>query len=181
VCEGELRQVAGRGNFELSEKAYLDIINAKTAQLCGCCCRLGAHYAGAPSEVVESLAACGDYLGMAFQIVDDVLDLAGSEAETGKSLGSDLAQGKATLPLIRLLSLADANERREMTALLQKGDDRSRALLCERIAGCGALDYALDKARHFARLAESKLHVLPSTDAVDALHEVLRFVVLRRT
>jgi octaprenyl-diphosphate synthase len=103
TCEGELRQGLERGNLDLTEAEYFEIIQGKTAELIACCCRLGAIYAGARPEVVESLARYGLHLGVAFQIADDLLDLVGEEAKTGKSLGTDLEQQKLTLPLIRLL------------------------------------------------------------------------------
>src|SRR5436309_12027933 len=100
VCEGELCQVLQRGNLELSEEEYFDVIDGKTAELTACCCVLGAHYAGASAEVVEALGRYGRYVGQAFQIADDLLDLVGEEDAAGKSLGTDLEQGKLTLPLI---------------------------------------------------------------------------------
>src|SRR6266568_4164137 len=103
VCEGELHQTVQRGNWTLTERDYLDIVEAKTAELTSCCARLGALYSGAEPEIVESLARYGRWLGIAFQIADDLLDLVGEEKATGKSLGTDVEQQKLTLPLIRLL------------------------------------------------------------------------------
>src|SRR5262249_25288331 len=106
VCEGELHQVCERGNLDLTEAEYLDIIDGKTAELTSCCCRLGALYSGATTGVVEQLSRYGRWLGVAFQIADDLLDLVGEERTTGKSLGTDLDQQKLTLPLIYLLGRA---------------------------------------------------------------------------
>src|SRR5581483_403973 len=103
VCEGELRQVTSQGDLALAERDYLSIIEAKTAELCACCCTLGAHYSRAETGVVKAMGRYGRYLGIAFQIIDDVMDLIGDEGLAGKSLGSDLEQQKLTLPLIRLL------------------------------------------------------------------------------
>ena len=113
MCEGELQQIENRGNFGLSESQYFEIIAGKTAALMACCCRLGAHYAGAKPEVCEALARYGYDLGVAFQIADDVLDLLGDEATVGKSLGTDLLKQKATLPLIRLLDVAAPHSARK--------------------------------------------------------------------
>ena len=104
VCEGELCQGLERGNLDLTEDAYFDIIDGKTAELLACCCQLGALFSGASAEVVQALARFGRYVGLAFQIADDLLDLVGEEQTTGKSLGTDLEQQKMTLPLIRLLA-----------------------------------------------------------------------------
>ncbi len=110
VCEGELTQIRERGNLELSEEAYLRIIDGKTAELCAVSCYLGAHYAEAEESVSKSLEQYGRALGIAFQISDDLLDILGSEDETGKSLGTDFKKQKLTLPLIRLLSQTEEPE-----------------------------------------------------------------------
>src|SRR5262245_23312017 len=107
VCEGELCQVLERGNLDLSEAEYLDIIDGKTAELTACCCHLGALYSGAAPEVIQALARYGRCVGLAFQIADDLLDLIGEERTAGKSLGTDLEQRKLTLPLIHLLAGGD--------------------------------------------------------------------------
>jgi octaprenyl-diphosphate synthase len=86
MCEGELRQVSGRGNYGLTEADYYEIIAGKTAALTSCCCRVGARYAGAEPAVCDAFARYGHDLGMAFQIADDVLDLSGDEDVVGKSL-----------------------------------------------------------------------------------------------
>ena len=119
MCEGELRQVESRGDFGLTEEQYVDIIAAKTAALCACCCRLGAHCSGAERDLEEALAQYGRQLGIAFQITDDVLDVQGDEAIAGKSLGTDLAKQKPTLPLIRLLGQATPDDRARLA-----GEDR---------------------------------------------------------
>ena len=102
VCEGELLQTAASGNFELSREEYFKIIQAKTAELCACCCRLGAHYAGGDEQTVEKMAMFGWKLGSSFQIADDLLDLIGDPETVGKSLGTDLSKRRMTLPLILL-------------------------------------------------------------------------------
>src|SRR5262249_36385583 len=119
VCEGELHQTCERGNLALSEDQYLAIIDAKTAELTSCCCRLGAQFSGRPARVVEALAAYGRWLGLAFQIADDLLDLVGEERLTGKSLGTDVEQQKLTLPLVRLLDTAPADQASRVRHILQ--------------------------------------------------------------
>ena len=127
VCGGELRQIHSRGNFDLSEAEYLAIIDAKTAELCACCCRLGAHYAGATAASRRRLADFGRNLGIAFQIADDMLDLTGDELSMGKSLGTDLEKQKPTLPLIRLLAEASGGQRAEIIDLLSSEQSRRSA------------------------------------------------------
>ena len=105
VCEGELLQLSLRGDFGLSERTYLEVIARKTAALTEACCRLPARLLGVSEEDprVVALSGFGRKLGMAFQVVDDLLDLEGDAELVGKTLGLDLARGKLTLPVIRWL------------------------------------------------------------------------------
>src|SRR5437764_1230831 len=89
VCEGELRQKGSRGNFQLSESEYLEIVEAKTAALTAVSCRLGALFAGASGELVEQMESFGRDLGVAFQVADDLLDVLGAEKTAGKTLGTE--------------------------------------------------------------------------------------------
>src|SRR5262249_4788563 len=129
VCEGELQQGVERGNLRLDEAQYLDMIDAKTAELTACCCRLGALYAGAQASIVEKLAVYGRSLGIAFQIADDVLDLVGEESVTGKSLGSDLEQQKLTLPLIRLFQRGSSEQSGRLRQILMSPGNHKREAL----------------------------------------------------
>ncbi len=180
VCAGELRQINSRGNFALSETEYLAIIDAKTAELCACCCRLGAHYAGAAPQEEEALVRFGRNLGIAFQIADDMLDLVGDESLMGKSLGTDLEKQKPTLPLIRLLSESSAAERGEILELLtskNRADAQQVSVWLER---SDALRYARDKARHYAELATEEAGRLPASAARDVLLSLSELVVSRQ-
>jgi octaprenyl-diphosphate synthase len=179
VCAGELRQINSRGNFQLSEAQYLSIIEAKTAELCACCCRLGAHYAGANRSCQDALDRYGRNLGIAFQIADDLLDLVGDEISMGKSLGTDLDKQKLTLPLIRLLAESTAAQRGEIVELLSSGtpDDRSQInLYLER---SDALVYAREKARWFADAARDQTRHLPPGPERDVLEALSELVVDR--
>jgi octaprenyl-diphosphate synthase len=180
VCEGELRQVANRGNLALSEAEYLSLIEAKTAELCACCCRLGAHYSQAEVEMVEALERYGRYLGIAFQIVDDLLDLTGDERVAGKSLGTDLAQRKLTLPVIRLLARASPASRQNLLAMLAEPDGRTHEAIVARLAASDALAYTHQRARQFAKRAAAQLRRLPSSPERSVLRRLARFVVERR-
>ncbi len=180
VCEGELRQIETRANYDLCEEAYLDIIAGKTAALCACCCRLGAHYAGADPERREAYGRFGQDLGVAFQIIDDVLDVLGDEATAGKSLGTDLRKQKPTLPLIRRLSRLDGRERDELVAMLSRPNNHHRDLLKHRLEDCDAIAYARDKAVWFVRRAAEQLSCGPATVADEALRGIAEFVVTRK-
>lgn len=179
VCEGELRQKGTRGDFQLAEAEYLSIIEAKTAELCACSCLLGAHYAAADPATIEQLESYGRYLGIAFQIADDILDLVGREETTGKSLGTDLQQQKPTLPLIRMLQTVDAITRQrvlQMAASDRRDDHQSLRKLLQQST---ALEYARQQARHYAAQAARQLDGLPLNNALDHLHSLTRFAVHR--
>lgn len=182
VCEGELLQVHRRGDLTLSEAGYFDIIRRKTGCLTALSCRLGARWAGAEPHVIEALARYGERLGMAFQIADDVLDLTGDDAEAGKQLGTDLAQGKLTLPLIHLLSATTAPaERRALEGLLTA--DRPADGIAElrtRLASAGSIAHARRTADRFIAEAVAELSVLPSGPARDHLALAATLVTRRR-
>ncbi|MGO8749117.1 MAG: polyprenyl synthetase family protein [Thermoguttaceae bacterium] len=179
MCEGELRQVGTRGCYDLSEQEYLDIVAAKTAELCACCCRLGAHFSGAAAEVEESLVRYGRFLGIAFQIIDDVLDVRGNEAVTGKSLGTDLMKQKPTLPIIRLLAEVSPAERTELLAMLCRPGDHHARTLASWFERCDAISYAGQQAVLYARRARGELDRLEPTPARESLQGLADFVVTR--
>jgi octaprenyl-diphosphate synthase len=194
VCEGELRQKGSRGNFALTETEYLEIIESKTAELTAISCRLGAIFAGASDELVEQLDGFGRDLGIAFQIADDLLDVQGHEQATGKSLGTDLAKQKPTLPIIRALELATPDDRAALLEILtdREGDGREgEARVCEKRAEprmCGlapylqryeALDYAKSRGQSFAHRARQRLDALSPSPSRDVLAAMTEFVMSR--
>lgn len=180
VCEGELMQVARRGDWSLGEDDYFEVIRRKTAALTSVCCELGARFAGADEAVVSQMAGYGSDLGIAFQIIDDLLDLTSTEAETGKSLGRDADLGKLTLPLIHFLRSANPSARERIVAALSRGGFR----LADADGDAGALresvDYAHGVARGYVQSALARLAELPPSDARDALSTAAEFVLLRR-
>lgn len=179
VCEGELRQIGESGNLDLTEDDYYAIIRGKTAELTACCCRLGAVLSNASERVVDSMARYGHNLGMAFQIADDLLDLVGQEQETGKSLGSDLAQQKLTLPLIRFLQQANGETARQRRQCLTSTENGSREKLRYLLEESDALAYALRQAENLAESARGELACLPSSECRDILEDLTYQVVHR--
>ncbi len=180
MCEGELRQIGARGDYSLKEEEYLGIIGDKTASLCACCCRIGAHYSGASEETQQSLARYGRHLGLAFQIVDDVLDVSGDEATMGKSLGTDLVKQKATLPLIRLLEMATDADRAKLMAILSNSDNHRQGALNLWFEKYDAIEYARRKAVEFTQLAAAELDSFVQGPIIDTLRRLAEFVVSRR-
>lgn len=180
MCEGELRQVEGRGHYGLAEGEYLDIIAEKTAALCECCCRMGAYYAGAGRAEQDALARYGTDLGVAFQITDDLLDVLGDEAKAGKSLGTDLEKAKPTLPLIHLLNQAVPPDREEILRLLERSDNHRRQALAGWFTRYDSVAYSREKAAWYVARAKTHLEALPSGDARDALAALADFVIARQ-
>lgn len=179
MCEGELRQVESRGDYDLDESGYFDIIAGKTAALTACCCEVGAHYAGADSVTSDAMARYGRDLGMAFQIADDILDLSGDETVVGKSLGTDLVKQKATLPLIHLLRSLDQQERTRLVAALSGSDNHHHEILRPWFERCDAIGYARDTALRFTRQASDEVTRLSTTAASDSLRGLCDFVISR--
>lgn len=179
MCEGELRQIESRGNYDLDEEEYLRIIAGKTATLMACCCRLGAYYAGAEPAVCDALNSYGHKLGVAFQIADDVLDLLGEEASVGKSLGTDLLKQKATLPLIRLLATVGEEDRATLITALSKEGNHHREVLQPWLQRHDVVSYSRDRARLFTESAREELALLPDSPAKASLEGLADFVINR--
>jgi octaprenyl-diphosphate synthase len=180
VCDGELRQTLSSGDVNLSEDDYLAIVEAKTAELCACSCKLGAYYAGADEEMVARFASFGRNLGIAFQIADDLLDLEGNEVATGKSLGTDLAKRKMTLPLIHARDTLDPTERKKLLTALVADPQTAREALLDLLARHDSFGYARAQAQLYADRAQADLALLPESPAKDALAALPEFAIARR-
>ncbi|QDU33339.1 Octaprenyl-diphosphate synthase [Poriferisphaera corsica] len=158
VCEGELYQLHNRGNFALSESAYFEIIRRKTASLCGMCCKLAGYINGVDEAVCETLYGYGEKLGIAFQIVDDVLDLTGDEQTVGKSLGRDLEKSKLTLPLIHYRETSSAEDAAKMVEVLKRlSNPELDVAEREKHVGQIAIDLREHASVEYARDVASKL------------------------
>ncbi|RUL83298.1 polyprenyl synthetase family protein [Tautonia sociabilis] len=179
VCEGELQQIHHRGDLDLDEQSYYEIVRGKTAELTAVCCRLGAHYAGQPPEICDALDRFGRDLGVAFQIADDLLDLWGEEVATGKTLGTDLQKQKLTLPVIFLLRSADRTEADAARRLVASPSAESRRKLRPMLESSGALEYAWDRARSFVESARLELAALPASPTRETLAGLAQLVVRR--
>ena len=180
MVEGELLQLEKLGRC-ISLDEHFDLINRKTACLFSVCMRLGAIVGGATPEEETNLGAYGHNVGMAFQIVDDVLDLTASEDILGKPVGSDLREGKCTMAIIHALDRCTAEERRWIETVL---DERAfRSVTHEQILGIlqryGSVDAALSRASEFAAAAAHALSIFPDSEIKRALLWVPEFVVAR--
>ena len=177
---GEMRQLLAHDPLEFSEDQYDLLIRAKTASLVSGACEIGALRAG--DEVRGVLRRFGQALGMAFQIVDDLLDYTEDASVTGKPFGSDLREHKVTLPLIAALPRMDEAGRREVARLLTTSEpsDSQIAEVIAAVAEVGGLEYARERALRLAQQADGELEVLPTSPGRDALRASITYVLDRR-
>ncbi|MEZ6048284.1 MAG: polyprenyl synthetase family protein [Planctomycetaceae bacterium] len=179
VCEGELTQIGERGNLDLTEERYFEIIDGKTAELCAISCLLGAHYAGCTEEETAALEQFGRDLGCAFQIADDILDIMGEETQAGKSLGSDFYKQKMTLPLIRLLQQAEPADEEIIRGLLASPSSENWEKLAGYIREYQVIESARQTANEYATSARAHLAKLPASNSRTILEELTEFAIQR--
>jgi octaprenyl-diphosphate synthase len=161
VCSGEILQTRQRRNFQFSQAEYFKVIEMKTAELFALSCDLGACLAGAPAGQRAALRQFGTNLGIAYQLYDDCLDLFGSEALAGKSLGTDLAKGKMTLPMLLFWQHADARERSTLEELLQNWKPQFIGQVLDMLAKHDALAASLEFIQDYLARARQCLSPLP--------------------
>ena len=179
IAEGEVLQLLHVRNPDTDEAAYLRVIERKTAVLFAAGTRLGALASGSDAATQQALYDYGMSLGYAFQIADDVLDYTADAADLGKNLGDDLAEGKATLPLIHAMAGSDAATRERLRAIVQDGDSTSMPEVLAAIHATGGLDYSRRRAMDYAVAAEAALAGLPESEALAALRGLARYAVER--
>lgn len=181
MAEGEAREVEVRGDFDLSEEHHLEVLRMKTASFVECCCRVGAMVGGGSEDEVEALAAYGHHLGMAFQIVDDLLDYRGEQRKTGKPMGTDFREGCATLPLIYVRDRLSAQEREAARKVFgtEICDEEVRALVAQ-MRRHGAFERAEAKAEEHIASALEALSRLADSDAKGLLEAATEYVLRRQ-
>lgn len=179
IAEGEVLQLLHVRNPDTDEAAYLRVIERKTAVLFAAATRLGALLAGADEAVQQRLHDYGLNLGYAFQIADDVLDYASDAQTLGKNLGDDLAEGKATLPLIHAIRHADEATASRLRKAIEDGDTGALPAVVDAIHATGGLDYSRQRARDYAGLAVDALDGLADNDYVAALRGLAAYAVSR--
>ncbi len=177
---GEMRQLLSHDPLAFSEESYDLLIRSKTASLLSGACEVGAL--GATLEQRGALRRFGEYLGMAFQIVDDLLDYTEEEEVTGKPSGADLREHKVTLPLIAALPRLADDERQAVNALMASAEPTDEQIggVIDAVGRVGGLQYAHERAQRLARMAEAELDILPPGPAADALRASITYVVERR-
>ncbi|MDG2424123.1 MAG: polyprenyl synthetase family protein [Phycisphaerales bacterium] len=178
LCEGEVIQLQRRNDIEISESLYLDVVGRKTGSLIGACCQMGGVLGGGTKEHCDALQAFGQDMGIAFQITDDVLDLFGETAVTGKSVGRDLDLGKMTLPLIRLRNELNAEDRSKFDVVVQS---RDRSGLQDLLDASKALNSTMQAACDIVIRAKSRLEILPDGPARDLMLDLSDGVLTRHS
>jgi octaprenyl-diphosphate synthase len=181
IAEGEVLQLMNCHDPDVDEARYLDVVRRKTAKLFEAAARLGGVLGGAAPALEQGLAAYGMHLGTAFQVVDDVLDYSGAAQETGKSLGDDLAEGKPTLPLIRVMQAGSPAQRALVQRAIREGGREDFAPVLAAIQATRALDYARAAAQREAEAASRSIAALPASAYRESLLELAAFAVSRRS
>ena len=167
LCEGQVRELRDAYNLSRTDEAYITSINGKTAALLATSCRVGAIVADLPRSIVTTLTEFGHHYGMAFQVVDDILDVVATDEQLGKPAGNDLVEGVYTLPVLRALTAAEPLRSRLGRPI--DGDELEVALSLVR--SDGAVSRSLDTAREHADDALRALGTLRETDATRWLAE----------
>lgn len=181
IAEGEVMQLLNQRNPDTSEDAYMQVILGKTAMLFEAATEAGAILADADPAQREALRLYGLHLGIAFQLVDDVMDYLSSAEEMGKNVGDDLAEGKATLPLIHAMRECDEAERQLLRNAIRKGGLEDLQPILSIVERTGAIEYTQQKAREQSQLAIDALAPLPDSSFRNTLIQLAEMAVARRS
>ncbi len=181
MSEGQVMEIRATGNPNLPRHDYLEILRKKTAVFVEGCCRVGAMVAGGTDEVQEALARYGYAIGMAFQLADDLLDYTGDPAITGKPRGSDLKDGRATLPLSLGLEAGSGKERAQLLAAFGVPDlaDSEVLAICEILERYDCFERTRAVACSYLNESDTALSILPPTPAKNCFEQLTEFVVQR--
>ncbi|MBC8338102.1 MAG: polyprenyl synthetase family protein [Rhodospirillales bacterium] len=181
IAEGEVMQLMTTNDTETGETAYLDVIRAKTAQLFAAACRIGAVVAERPPVEEEALETYGMNLGIAFQLIDDVLDYSAKQATLGKTVGDDFREGKISLPVILAFRRGDDDERKFWRRTLEdldqhEGDLEHAIHLMEKHQ---ALEDSVERARHYGAIAHDALGIFANGPHKSAFNDLVDFCIHR--
>ena len=181
IAEGEVLQLITANDLSTTEAAYLEVIGSKTAALFAAASEIGGVIAERPQDEIAALESYGRNLGMAFQLVDDMLDYSARQAELGKTVGDDFRDGKMTLPIVLALQQADAEEREFWRRTLEEQEqvDSDLARAIQLMRKHGTLDATLARARSYAEAAIEALLIFPDQPIRSALIEVAEFCLQR--
>ncbi|MCL7929641.1 octaprenyl diphosphate synthase [Halomonas llamarensis] len=181
IAEGEVQQLTNIGNPDISEADYFETIQGKTAMLFEASSHSGAVLAGASPEQERALQYYGRYLGLAFQLIDDLLDYQGDANAMGKNVGDDLTEGKPTLPLIHAMEKGTPEQAKLIRQAIRKGGLEQLDAVMEIVNATGALTYTRARAEEMADKALAQLDALPASPYRDNMAKLARLAVERKT
>ena len=181
LAEGEVLGLAIKGNFDTSEDEYMDIIYKKTASLISVSCKIGAIIGNASQEKEKALTNFGIKVGIAFQLVDDVLDYIGNPKKFGKTIGLDFQKKNMTLPLINLLQKASEKDKNKIQKLVLSNENLSDRLktLVDMMKDYDSINYSLDKARNYVTEAKKEVMIFDESPFLVAISSLADYVVTR--
>ena len=182
MSQGEIRQLEKKGDVSLTEAEYMEVIRCKTAVLFQGACRTGALVAGAPPDRVQALDDYGYHLGLAFQMADDLLDYTQDAAAMGKPAGTDVREGKLTLPMIYALARASEAERRQLTAILEQpvfSADEFDGLV-QILEDNGGITYTRQQAATHIQAAQDALELFANSPDKDVLIDIADYALIRK-
>lgn len=180
IAEGEVQQLLNRGDPDTTEQRYLEVIHNKTAKLFEAAAQVGAVIAGQDRQTERAMAVYGKHLGIAYQLIDDVLDYSASSEGLGKNIGDDLAEGKPTLPLLYALWHGSHQQTAVIKSAIHHGGRRDLKQINAAIEATGALDYTAERARKEAGIAMEAIGTLPRSEYQEALLALARFATERK-
>lgn len=181
MSEGELLQTSKTRRLNIDEPTYYRIISDKTASLLSTCCEIGARSVTRDEEKIEAMKNYGEYLGIAFQIRDDILDYVGKTSIIGKPLGGDIREKKITLPLIYALNNSEKPEAQKIIKAIKSGADNKKINeIIEFVIGKKGIEYADSMALQYSEKAKACLTVFPDSVAKSSLQDLVDFVVERK-
>jgi len=180
MSEGELLQMEKARRLDIDEDVYYEIIRRKTASLIASCCAVGASSSGSANGQVTKMRQLGEYVGMAFQIKDDLFDY--GEDEIGKPLGIDIREKKMTLPLIYALSKASWMEKRRITNIVRNEGDKPKKVkeVIRFVKEAGGIDYAKQAMERYYRKSMEMIETLPESNYRSSLSQLVQFTINRK-
>ncbi|MFK7952078.1 MAG: polyprenyl synthetase family protein [Ekhidna sp.] len=179
MSEGELLQMEKARKLDISEDVYFEVIRQKTASLITSCCKVGAASSGADEETIEKMGLFGEYVGMAFQIKDDLFDY--GTFEIGKPTGIDIREKKMTLPLIHALSKSSRREISRIKRLVKRSEKKPKSVfeVIDFVKKSGGIDYAISVMEDYHKKAKEILKSLPDSQYRTSLEQLVQFTIER--
>lgn len=180
MSEGELLQISKTRRLNNDEETYFKIISDKTASLISTCCEIGARAVTDDFNKIKAMKDFGEYLGIAFQIRDDILDYIGTKKIFGKPLGGDIKEKKLTLPLIHALKNADGNDSKKIITSIKNGGKKLDITnVIDFVKRYHGISYAEEKAKEYAQKAINSLYIFPDSETKDSMIHLVNFVIER--